>query len=100
MKSALLGVLIGGIVVAAGIGWTVSAQPAPTLSGDGIRKGLRELGQDVGRYQIVNGTPQYAANIMLLDTVTGNSWVMCSGPDVGDQWCKMPQTDNGTKAKK
>jgi len=42
-----------------------------------------------GRYQVVNGTPEMAKNIMLLDTWTGETWILC-GPlnDLG-QWCHM-----------
>ena len=31
-----------------------------------------------GRFQIVNGTPDVARNIMLLDTVTGDTWLFCN----------------------
>jgi hypothetical protein len=45
----------------------------------------------VGRFIIVNGTPEQAANIMLLDTATGTTWVICSeGADVKSRvvhWC-------------
>lgn len=44
------------------------------------------------RYQIVNGTPAYAQNIMLLDTQTGTSWVTCYGGDSETSWCILPQT--------
>jgi hypothetical protein len=54
----------------------------------------------VGRYQIVNGTPELTRNIMLLDTATGQTWQICtiSGPaDPGNpgksiefaSWCLM-----------
>lgn len=43
-----------------------------------------------GRYQIVNGTPTYARNIMLLDTQTGRTWVICSARDSTAAWCSMP----------
>ena len=52
-----------------------------------------------GRYQIVNGTPEYAANIMLLDTATGDSWINCSSEDIGSMWCKMPRSNGTTSAK-
>lgn len=51
-----------------------------------------------GRYQIVNGTPDQARNIMLLDTATGQSWISCigeldGGKTTATQWCKIPRTD-------
>lgn len=46
-----------------------------------------------GRYQIVNGTPEMARNIMLLDSVTGKTWQICGGNGAaGDEiasWCPM-----------
>lgn len=48
---------------------------------------------DTGRFQIVNGTPDMVRNIMLLDTVTGDVWVSCSGTDGVRGWCPMPKFD-------
>jgi hypothetical protein len=43
-----------------------------------------------GRFQIVNGTPDLTRNIMLLDTETGDSWIICTiGENNGDAWCRM-----------
>lgn len=48
-----------------------------------------------GRYQIINGTPQFARNIMLLDTQTGRTWIQCETGDSakfvtqGSNWCEM-----------
>lgn len=51
-----------------------------------------------GRFQIVNGTPDLARNIMLLDTVTGDSWITCRsdignpvGHSYADGWCPLPK---------
>lgn len=58
-----------------------------------------------GRFQIVNGTPDMARNIMLLDTETGDAWVACEDqnkPDdsqphyvdpasTGHRWCFIPK---------
>jgi hypothetical protein len=46
-----------------------------------------------GRWTIVNGTPEFAMNIMLLDTATGDVWLKCSQEDGTNVWCKMPRTD-------
>lgn len=94
MKEALIGVVTGGILVAVAGGF-VSAQtriaPVPIAS---------VAGPAAGRYQIVNGTPEFAANIMLLDTVTGDSWVKCASENVGALWCSMPKSDGTTNPKK
>ncbi|WP_310569323.1 hypothetical protein [Gemmatimonas sp.] len=45
-----------------------------------------------GRFVIVNGTPELARNIMLLDTQTGRTWIACTAKDVGStdsNWCSM-----------
>lgn len=47
-----------------------------------------------GRYTIINGTPDLARNIVLLDTRTGRTWLMCKGrPDdialVDTKWCAL-----------
>lgn len=43
------------------------------------------------RYAVVNGTPQMTRNIMLLDTETGRTWIICGGNDAGTvpSWCPM-----------
>jgi hypothetical protein len=47
--------------------------------------------QENARYQIVDGTPELAANIMLLDTWTGESWEVCHNSDGESGWCPMPR---------
>jgi hypothetical protein len=49
-----------------------------------------------GRYQIVNGTPEMARNIMLLDTQTGQTWAVCL-VDNKDSWCAMHRYQEGEK---
>jgi len=55
---------------------------------------------DVGRYQVVNPTPEYRGKTMLLDTVTGHTWLICTITDgsgrqaegaAGEGWCDMTQ---------
>jgi len=42
------------------------------------------------RWQIFNGTPEMAKNIMLLDTVTGQTWILCHDSKTNaDGWCNM-----------
>jgi hypothetical protein len=47
-----------------------------------------------GRYQVVNGRPDMVRTIMLLDTVTGETWVICADTDGNMAWCKMPRTNS------
>jgi hypothetical protein len=46
-----------------------------------------------GRWTIVNGTPGFAQNIMLLDTATGDSWVKCQNSEGVSMWCVVARTD-------
>lgn len=57
---------------------------------------------DSGRFQIVNPVPEVLRNTMLLDTVTGKTWLFCSVTDSngkvldgteGTGWCEMSQAD-------
>lgn len=50
-----------------------------------------------GRYVIVNGTPELTRNIMLLDTVTGRTWIICT-VDGTAAWCFMPTTLQAEKS--
>lgn len=53
-----------------------------------------------GRWQVVNGRPEGARTIMLLDTATGNTWILCAGAEVGDQWCRVSRTEGTTAPEK
>jgi hypothetical protein len=53
---------------------------------------------NVGRYQIV-ASPAAMRATFLLDTVTGESWILCNGADAGDTWCSVPRTSSGTSRK-
>jgi hypothetical protein len=44
-----------------------------------------------GRFQVVNGLPEYASYIMLLDTLSGDTWILCRNPEGDSGWCKMPR---------
>jgi hypothetical protein len=55
---------------------------------------------DSGRFQIVNPMPTILRNSMLLDTVTGKTWLFCTITDSngkaldgteGTGWCEMSQ---------
>lgn len=51
-------------------------------------------------FAIVNGTPEFAKYIMLLNTNTGDTWVLCNGGDGETAWCWMPQYSTATTSKK
>jgi hypothetical protein len=53
--------------------------------------------QGNGRFQIVNGTPDLTRNIMLLDTETGDSWILCVTGDNSDGWCRMQRSNNSSE---
>lgn len=69
---------------------------AGVACGDARAQGRVEQGA-AGRYQIVNGTPQYAQNIILLDSQTGRTWLICATDSskvnqiVSSSWCEMRQ---------
>lgn len=46
-----------------------------------------------GRFQVINGTPGFARNIMLLDSQSGRTWVLCTVKDsttaTDSNWCAM-----------
>ena len=102
MNRLIVGVVVGAVLASAAAGWVIAAQPPPkaVVGQDAVAGALRQLGQDVGRFQVVNGTPQLAANIMLLDTVTGDSWVLCNSTQAGDVWCKVERSNAGTTPNK
>lgn len=52
----------------------------------------QERGNQTGRFQIVNGTPQLSKNIMLIDTWTGETWQICTNKEGEDLWCKMSRS--------
>jgi len=58
--------------------------------------------KESGRFQVVNPVPEVLRNTMLLDTVTGKTWLFCSITDnsgkvlsgtEGTGWCEMTQAD-------
>jgi hypothetical protein len=101
MRSLLAGITIGFL-----------CQGCDQLDGTADRKAkalearVDELQQkvnsrnDVGRYQVVNPSPQFRGDAILLDTVTGHTWITCNivGGDgkliAGTEshgWCDMTQ---------
>jgi hypothetical protein len=45
------------------------------------------------RFQVTNGTPEMSRNIILVDTQTGKTWLLCGTKDqesiVNTGWCAM-----------
>lgn len=63
-----------------------------------IQARLSQLPQEkkeIGRFQVTDGTPSLARNIMLVDTVTGRVWLACNtskrgfASSVTVNWCAM-----------
>lgn len=54
---------------------------------------------EVGRFQVVNGTPTMARHIMLVDTTTGETWLICDSRDGRTGWCPMPAFDSASTSK-
>ncbi len=55
------------------------------------------------RFQVMNGTPQFARNIMLVDTESGRVWVVCETKgqqtSTSTNWCAMDFFGTSTAAK-
>src|SRR5689334_21579834 len=91
MRDALVAGVVAGLIVA---GLTVGLNYRVPATQPVVQAAVRT--SEVGRYQIINGTPQFAINIMLLDTVTGDSWIKCASPDAGDNWCSVLRLEGHT----
>lgn len=58
-----------------------------------IADGLKNVSPtEIGRYQVTNPTPSIARNSMLLDTATGQTWVLCLTPTSETEWCAMDRS--------
>lgn len=42
-----------------------------------------------GRWQVVNGAPEFRNMVMLLDTATGDTWIECQDAQEAQGWCRM-----------
>lgn len=62
-------------------------------------EGVQAQSGQPGRYQIINGTPAMAQNIMLLDTATGQSWITCNNEKGGTGWCLLFRTNVSSSSK-
>jgi hypothetical protein len=100
VKEALIGVVVGGLVAGFTAGQIGASQDTLPPRVEVPRPSQPAPVSEIGRFQVVNGTPQYAMNIMLLDTVTGDTWIKCGSPETSDTWCKVNRTDSETSPKK
>jgi hypothetical protein len=82
MRQALFGAVVGGILVAVA---AAAAQPTVTPA--------PEVRGVAGRFQIVDVT----ADVLLLDTATGDSWVKCASSETSAMWCAMLRSANMTR---
>src|SRR5277367_3839022 len=87
-RTAVLGILVGAILC------LIAAQPNATQT-----RPPETIKAGNGRWAIVNGTPELAHNIMLLDTQTGDAWILCNSADGETNWCTITRTSSTTSTK-
>ena len=86
--------LCGGVLVIACGACQLASDEASSLRDTRQRLvRLEAQATQTGRFQVVNGTPAYARNIMLLDTWTGRTWIACetklTWTQTNTNWCAM-----------
>lgn len=85
MKSKLLVAVVAVVALAAGF---VASRAEGQSKGAGRDQGA---GQQVGRWQIVQGPPTGLYRTFLIDTVTGESFIICGNKDDKfEGWCPLP----------
>lgn len=96
MKRSFLLVIVGvlcGLAIGLAYHWMGGWHPQESQKRDYLSEFFPPaLPAVVGRFQIVNGTPTLTRNIMLLDTMTGDSWQICEAPDGTTTWCSIPKS--------
>lgn len=50
-----------------------------------------------GRFMVTNPTPELARNAMLVDTATGDTWLLCGDTDGSSGWCRMFRSNDPSK---
>lgn len=72
---------------------TGCATPASDASASPVQAGQPTATTRIGRFQVVNPTPEFAKNVMLLDTESGRTWILCTTSDTAtatdSNWCPM-----------
>jgi hypothetical protein len=71
-----------------------SMSPERVAAIDAMVAAKRAADLAIGRWTIVNGTPDMARHIMLLDTATGDSWIVCDSEDGATGWCRLERGDS------
>jgi hypothetical protein len=101
--SAVVATVIALSLLGTGSDWSSGTPSTPTPDVKLLSERISVLEKRqavVGRFQIVNPTPEFIRNAMLLDTITGRTWVACTindadgKPVVGTEnngWCNMTQ---------
>jgi hypothetical protein len=85
MHSKILVAVVAMVVLAAGF---VASRAEGQAKGAVREQGS---GQNVGRWQIVQGPPTGLYRTFLIDTVTGNSFIICGNKDDKiEGWCPLP----------
>lgn len=55
-------------------------------------------GELVGRWQIVQGPPTGLYRTFLLDSVSGDTWIVCSGTGKREAWCRRDRLSAGARS--
>ena len=83
--------LLRGMLLAVSLGATSSLGLALAQAPTSRPQVIVDSGE--GRFRVVNGTPEMARHIMLLDTATGQTWVVCDFESGSMGWCRMPKSE-------
>lgn len=87
-RMRIVGAVVAGLFVLAV--WAGVGYAAPRQLSSGA----------AGRFQVVNPTPDMSRNIMLLDSMTGETWIACDSRDpdgsATTQWCVIPRTGHAS----
>ncbi len=70
--------MFAGLPVATGCGGATGNADAAVLQGKVAGASAPVESPSVGRYQIVSSVPTMMRGVMLLDTKTGRTWILCS----------------------
>ena len=88
--------LITAVVILSGVMALAAALPANPQAQYPPRSTIQPIVTPPnGRFQVVNGTPELTHNIMLLDTQTGKTWIICGTSPTA--WCAMGTGEQAEK---
>jgi len=75
-----------------------ATKPAPS-SASSTRDVAREERLAVGRWQVVHGPPTGLYRTFLIDTVTGETFIVCGDPKGVEGWCRMYKAEQSQEQK-